>query len=78
MAQLLHSQVSAAERATVVSIQSLIGYLGGAVGAVALGQLAAVTSMAVAFGVAAVLLAVPGWLLVTAPTPTRAENPVEV
>ncbi len=70
MAQLLHSQVAATERATVISIQSLILYLGGAAGAVALGQLAVVTSMAVSFGVAAVMLAVPGWLLVTAPTPT--------
>lgn len=80
MAQLLHSQVAAAERATVVSIQSLIQYLGGAVSAVALGQLAVVTSMAVAFGVAAVLLAVPSWLLVTAAThTTRPEHlPVEV
>jgi MFS family permease len=68
MAQLLHSQVAAAERATVVSVQSLIGYFGGAVGAVALGQLAVVAGMAVAFGVSAVLLAVPGWLLVTAAT----------
>ncbi len=71
MGQLLHSQVAAAERATVLSVQSLIGYVGGAVGAVVVGQLAVMTSMAVAFGVAAALLAVPGWLLVTAATPTR-------
>lgn len=66
VAQLLHSQVAATERATVVSVQSLVLQCAGAVGAVALGQLAATTGMAPAFGITAVLLAVPGWLLITA------------
>jgi hypothetical protein len=73
LAQLLHSQVTAAERATVVSIQSLILQLAGAVGAVALGRLAVSTSMAVAFGVTAAMLAVPGWLLVAATAPSQPE-----
>lgn len=59
LAQLLHSQLEAAERATVVSVQSLILMLSGAVGVVVLGQLAVATHPAVAFGVAAVAIAVP-------------------
>ncbi|GAA1584085.1 hypothetical protein GCM10009789_42240 [Kribbella sancticallisti] len=59
LAQLLHSRVDAAERATVVSVDSLILMLAGAVGAVALGQLAVSTHPAIAFAVAAVALAVP-------------------
>lgn len=66
VAQLLHSQVAATERATVVSVQSLVLQCAGAVGAVALGGLAAATGMAAAFGATAVLLAVPGWLLIAA------------
>ncbi|QNE21049.1 MFS transporter [Kribbella qitaiheensis] len=58
LAQLLHSQVDAAERATVVSVESLILMLAGAVGVVGLGQLAVSTHPAVAFGVTAVVLAV--------------------
>jgi predicted MFS family arabinose efflux permease len=73
LAQLLHSQVTAAERATVVSIQSLILQLAGAVGAVALGRLAVSTNMGVAFGVTAAMLAVPGWLLVAATAPSQPE-----
>ncbi len=59
LAQLLHSQLDASERATVISVQSLILMLAGAVGVVALGQLAASTHPAAAFGVAAIVLAVP-------------------
>jgi len=59
LAQLLHSQLTAAERATVVSVQSLLLQVAGAVGAVALGYLAAATGPASAFLVAAVLLALP-------------------
>ncbi|WBQ02851.1 MFS transporter [Kribbella sp. CA-293567] len=70
MGQLLHSQIMAAERATVVSVQSLLLQLAGAVGAVALGYLAVVTGPAVAFLVAAALLAVPVARLVV-PEPVR-------
>jgi hypothetical protein len=70
LAQLLHSQVTTAERATVVSVQSLLLQLAGAVGAVTLGQLAVVTGPAAAFLVAAALLAVPAARLVV-PEPVR-------
>ncbi|WP_020385774.1 MFS transporter [Kribbella catacumbae] len=70
LAQLLHSQLTAAERATVVSVQSLLLQLAGAVGAVALGYLAAATGPAPAFLIAAVLLALPAARLVV-PEPVR-------
>ncbi|MEV8379119.1 MFS transporter [Kribbella sp. NPDC056861] len=70
VAQLLHSQVTTAERATVVSVQSLLLQLSGAVGAVVLGHLAVVTAPAAAFLVAAALLAVPAARLVV-PEPVR-------
>ncbi len=70
LAQLLHSQLTAAERATVVSVQSLLLQLAGAVGAVALGYLAAATGPASAFLIAAVLLALPVARLVV-PEPVR-------
>lgn len=64
LAQLLHSQVTAAERATVVSVQSLLLQFAGALGAVALGYLAVVTSPLVAFAVAAIAVAVPAARLI--------------
>jgi hypothetical protein len=72
---LRRSQVAAAERATVLSVRSLILQLAGALGAVAMGGLAVLTNTAAAFGVPAVVLAVPGWLLGTAANaePTRAD-----
>ncbi|WP_203590375.1 hypothetical protein [Streptomyces sp. SID13031] len=71
LAQLLHSQVTAAERATMVSVQSLLLQLAGAVGAVALGYLAALAGPLPAFLVAAALLALPVARLVV-PEPVRA------
>jgi hypothetical protein len=73
---LRRSQVAAAERATVLSVRSLILQLAGALGAVAMGGLAVLTNTAAAFGVPAVVLAVPGWLLGTAANaePTRADR----
>lgn len=72
LAQLLHSQVDAAERATVVSVQSLILMLAGAVGSVSLGYLAASTHPALAFGVAAIAVAVPALRMIPAEDPVPA------
>jgi hypothetical protein len=69
LAQLLHSQVDTAERATVVSVQSLILMLAGAVGSVSLGYLAASTHPALAFGVAATAVAVPAVRLTSGEVP---------
>jgi MFS family permease len=74
LSQLLHSQVTAAERATVVSVQSLLLQSAGALGAVALGYLAVVTSPLVAFLLAAIALAVPAARMVV-PDPVPSQSP---
>ncbi len=74
LSQLLHSQVTTGERATVVSVQSLLSQSAGAIGAVGLGSLAVVTSPWVAFLLAAVALAIPAARLV-APQPVPSESP---
>ncbi|GAA2354025.1 hypothetical protein Cme02nite_46730 [Catellatospora methionotrophica] len=55
--RLLHDRVEAAERATVLSVQSLLLQLGAAGGSVALGALAAARGPGAAFAVSGVLLA---------------------
>lgn len=55
-ANLLHGRVGAGERATVISVQSLLLQLAAAAGALGLGRLATAVAPEAAFGVAAVLL----------------------
>ncbi|WP_196279274.1 MFS transporter [Catellatospora vulcania] len=55
--RLLHDRVEAGERATVLSVQSLLLQLGAAAGSVALGALAAAYGPGPAFAVSALLLA---------------------
>ncbi|MGH3455600.1 MAG: hypothetical protein ACRDP2_14350, partial [Nocardioidaceae bacterium] len=64
---LLHRQVTGGVRATVVSLNSMVGQPAGALGAIALTSLAGVTSVSTAMYVGAVVLAVaaplylPAW-----------------
>ena len=74
LSQLLHSQVTTSERATVVSVQSLLLQSAGAIGAVGLTSLAVVTGPWVPFLLAAVVLAFPASRLV-APEPVPLESP---
>lgn len=58
-----------ADAVRLVSVQSLILMLAGAVGSVSLGYLAASTHPALAFGVAAIAVAVPALRLIPATDP---------
>jgi MFS family permease len=72
LADLLHSQVTSSQRATVLSMQSLTFQITGAGGAILAGWLTVRHSPAAGFAVAAVSLAIASWMLVTMRTPVRA------
>jgi predicted MFS family arabinose efflux permease len=77
MADLLHSQVTSSQRATVLSVQSLMFQLTGAGGAVLAGWLTVRQGPAAGFAVAAVCLAIAVWMLVRmrAPASTCVADP---
>lgn len=71
MADLLHSQVTGSQRATVLSVQSLVFQLTGAGGAILAGWLTVRNGPAAGFAVAAVSVSIAVWLLVTMRAPAR-------
>jgi len=74
VADLLHSQLVSSQRATVLSVQSLIFQVTGAAGAVLAGWLTVRHGPAAGFGVAAASLSLAVGMLLTTPAPTRAEE----
>jgi MFS family permease len=72
MADLLHSQVASGQRATVLSVQSLMFQITGAGGAILAGWLTVRYGPAAGFAVAAVSLAIAVWMLVRMRSPARA------
>ncbi|GAA1848575.1 MFS transporter [Asanoa iriomotensis] len=73
---LLHGRVAPAERATVISVQSLALQAAGALGAVTLGALAAARGAAFAFGVAGTVLVAAAWVVSRIRVPDPAPQPV--
>jgi MFS family permease len=74
-AELLHHRVDAAQRSTMVSLQSLAMQLFGIVGSFALPALAAVAGLALAWSAAAILLVLAALLLLGMPDyPSRATH----
>jgi sugar phosphate permease len=71
MADLLHSQVTSSQRATVLSVQSLTFQITGAGGAILAGWLTVRHGPAAGFAVAAGSLSLALWLLVTMRGPAR-------
>jgi hypothetical protein len=75
LAELLHHRVAAAERATVVSVQSLVGQVGGVLGSASLPTLAAGAGFAAAMSVGAVTLLGGALLLVRLAAPVTLSPP---
>jgi predicted MFS family arabinose efflux permease len=67
LGEVLHGQVRSTERATVLSVQSLVLQLSGAAGALLAGALTAQLGAWLGFGVAAIALAAAGLLLLRMP-----------
>ncbi len=74
-AELLHHRVDAAQRSTMVSLQSLAGQLFGILGSFALPALAAVAGLPLAWAAAAAVLALAALLLLGIPDRPPAANP---
>ncbi len=75
--ELLHRRVSGAERATVLSVDSLLLQIGGGLGALGLGTLAASWSVAPAWWVAASMLLAAASLFLTRQRPKLPAVPVD-
>jgi MFS family permease len=72
MADLLHSQVTSSQRATVLSVQSLVFQFTGAGGAILAGWLTVREGPAAGFAVAGVSVGIAVWMLMTMRAPARA------
>lgn len=78
---LLHREVDATHRTTVLSVNSMTAMLGGAVGGIALGMLADATTVASAMVAGAIALALPAPLYLAARVASRttvSDPPIEV
>ena len=75
MAELLHHRVAATERATIVSVQSLVGQGGGVLGSAALPAVAAGAGFATAMSVGAATLLLCSFLLVRLAAPLALTRP---